>query len=302
MEFTKIQGTGNDFIIIDNTKIGLSESKLSILASRVCKRKYSIGADGFIAIEHSNSNADFRMNFYNSDGSMAEMCGNGARCVARYAYENKIAGERMLIETVSGNIYAWRIDKRTYKVKLNNPTLIYLENKINIDDTEFDYSYIELGNPGLPHVVIKYKGLNNTDNCDILELARKIRENKRFVKGSNVSFYDIISATSIKIEDGYLEDSVHQDHDIIDNSVVIRTYERGVENFTLACGTAAGAAAAVISLKKELPQNNIKLISDGGELTVEIDKSDKNIIENIYLIGDTNIVATGKITDEDLRS
>lgn len=302
MEFTKIQGTGNDFIIIDNTKIGLSESKLSILASRVCKRKYSIGADGFIAIEHSNSNADFRMNFYNSDGSMAEMCGNGARCVARYAYENKIAGERMLIETVSGNIYAWRIDKRTYKVKLNNPTLIYLENKINIDDTEFDYSYIELGNPGLPHVVIKYKGLNNTDNCDILELARKIRENKRFVKGSNVSFYDIISGTSIKIEDGYLEDSVHRDHDIIDNSVVIRTYERGVENFTLACGTAAGAAAAVISLKKELPQNNIKLISDGGELTVEIDKSDKNIIENIYLIGDTNIVATGKITDEDLRS
>ena len=277
MEFTKIQGTGNDFIVIDNTKIGLSESKLSNLAKRICKRKYSIGADGLIVLEHANGNADFRMNYYNADGSMAEMCGNGARCVARYAYENRIAWENMVIETVSGNISVWRIDKRTYKVKLNNPTLIYLENKINIDNVEYDYSYIELGNPGLPHVVIKYKGLKNIDIYDILELAKKIREDKKFIKGSNVSFYDII-----------------------DDSVVIRTYERGVENFTLSCGTAAGATGAVISLKNELPHKSLKLMSKGGELTVQIDKSDKNIIENMYLIGDTNIVATGKIIDEDL--
>lgn len=277
MEFTKIQGTGNDFIVLDNTKIGLYEYKLSSLAKRICKRKYSIGADGLIVIEHANSNADFRMNFYNADGSMAEMCGNGARCVARYAYENRIAWENMNIETMSGNVSAWRIDKRTYKIRLNNPSLIYLDNKINIDNIDYDYSYIELGNPGLPHVVIRYKGLNNIENCGILELARKIREDKTFIKGSNVSFYDII-----------------------DDSVVIRTYERGVERFTLSCGTAAGATGAILSLKNEIPHKSIRIIPEGGELTVHIDKSSKNTIENIYLIGDTNIVATGKIIDEDL--
>lgn len=282
MEFTKIQGAGNDFIIINNTKIGLSESKQSNLAKRICKRKYSIGADGLIVIEHAKSNADFKMNFFNSDGSVAEMCGNGARCVARYAYENRIAWENMIIETMAGNISVWRIDKRTYKVKLNNPSFIDLVNKIDIDNVEYDYSYIELGNPGIPHVIIRYKGLNNIgnidNNCDILELARKIRQNKKFIKGSNVSFYDIID----------------------NDNIVIRTYERGVENFTLACGTAAGATGTVISLKNELPHKSIKLLFEGGELTVQVDKSDKNIIENIYLIGDTNIVATGKIMDEDL--
>ena len=277
MEFSKIHGTGNDFIIIDNTKIGLSESRLSNLAKRICKRKYSIGADGLIVIEHAKGNADFRMDFYNSDGSMAEMCGNGALCASRYAYENKIAWENMMIETISGNIAANRIDKRTYKIRLNNPSTINLENKININDNEYDYSYIELGKPGLPHAIIRYKGLNNINNCDILELARKIREDKKFSNGSNVSFYDII-----------------------DDSVAIRTYERGVENFTLACGSAAGATGVVISLKNELPQKSIRFISEGGELTVQIDKSNKNVIENIYLIGDTNIIATGKIIDEDL--
>ena len=278
MDFTKIHGTGNDFIIINNTKVGLSDTMLVNFARRICKRKYSIGADGIIVIEHATSNADFRVDFYDTAGSVAQICSNGVRCAARYAYENLIAWENMNIETIAGNVYAWRIDKRTYKVKLNNPSIINLENKITIDSIEYDYSYIELGNPGLPHVVIRYKGLYNINNCDIVKLARKLIGAERFITGSKVSFYDIM-----------------------DDNVVIRTYERGVEDLTLACGSAAGATAVVISLKNELPHKSIKFMSEGGELTVQIDKSNKNIIENIYLIGDTNIVATGKIVDEDLH-
>ena len=277
MEFTKIQGTGNDFIIIDNTKVGLPEYKLSSLAKRLCKRKFSIGADGLIVIEHATNNADFKMSCFNTDGSMAEMCGNGAICVARYAFENRIAWENMVIQTTAGDVQAWRLDKRTYKVKLNNPSIIELENMIYIDDVNYEYSYIELGNPGVPHAIILYKGLNDTSNSDIYDLARKIRGNKRFIKGTNVTFYDIIN-----------------------ENVIIRTFERGVENFTLACGTAAGSTAFVISLKNLLSNKCINLLTEGGELKVQIDKNNKNIIENIYLIGDTNIVAIGKVIDEDL--
>lgn len=298
MEFTKIQGTGNDFIFIDNRKYFLTKEKISILAKHICKRKYSIGADGLIAIEDSYSNADVKMNFFNSDGSMAEMCGNGARCIARYVYEDRLLEslgenklEEVIIESTSGIVPAWRVDERKYKIRLNEPTLIDLDNTINIDGNEIKYSYVELGNPGLPHVAINHKNLNNIEKYDILDLARKIRGDKRFIKGSNVSFYDII------------DDNI--EHNINNTSyepgdVIIKTYERGVENFTLACGTAAGAIAAVISLKNELPQKSINLISEGGKLSVEIDKSDENNIENIYLIGDTNIVASGLILDEDL--
>lgn len=312
VEFTKIQGTGNDFIIIDNRKYSLTIEEISVLAKNICRRKYSIGADGLISIEYPSDNADFKMNFFNSDGSMAEMCGNGARCAARYVYENKKSSdlkknqnelqtisnalqtnycEKMLIEAGSGIVPAWRIDKRKYKISLNNPTLISLENKINIDGTEINYSYVELGNPGLPHVAIKYKNLINIKNCDILDIARKIRENKIFNKGSNVSFYDIIDNSKLPMNNTRYEQ----------DTVIIRTYERGVENFTLACGTAAGAVATVIRLKNEISQNNIRLISEGGELNVEINKTDENTIKGIFLIGDTNIVAIGKIIDEDLE-
>lgn len=299
MEFTKIQGTGNDFIIIDNRKYSLTIENISVLAKNICKRKYSIGADGLISIEHPSDNADFKMNFFNSDGSMAEMCGNGARCAARYFYENKISNvlqtncyEKILIEAGSGMVPAWRVDKRKYKIRLNNPTLISLENKINIDCTEIDYSYVELGNPGLPHVAIRYKNLINIENCDILDLARKIRENKIFNNGTNVSFYDIIDSCSKSL----VSNTIYEK-----DTVIIRTYERGIEDFTLACGTAASAVATIIILKNELYQKSIRLIPEGGELNVEINKTDENIIKDIFLIGDTNIIAIGKIIDEDLE-
>ena len=292
MEFTKIQGTGNDFIIIDNRKYALTLEELSTLAKNICKRKYSIGADGLIAIEYPSKDADFKMNFFNSDGSIAEMCGNGARCAARYYNESKDiqSNNRILIEAKSGVVSAWRIDRRKYKIKLNNPTLIKLDEKLNINGINIDYSYVELGYPGLPHVAVRYKNLINVEKCDILDIAQKIRHYKIFNNGTNVSFYDIID-DSTKTYDIKLDK----------DSVIIRTYERGVENFTLACGTAAGAVATVISLKNELPQKIIKLISEGGELNVEINKIDKNNIEDIFLIGDTNIIATGIIKDENLE-
>lgn len=284
MQFSKIQATGNDFIIIDNIKYSLSNDKLSSLAKVICKRKLSIGADGLIAVDKSY-NADIKMIFFNSDGSTAEMCGNGSRCIARYAYENKLAPECMSIETTAGIVYAYRQNKRCYKIKLNNPMNITLYGEITIDGVDYQYSYMELGNPGIPHVLIRYKDIKDADTERIYTLAKKIRYNNLFSKGTNVSLYDIMN-----------------------DVVYVKTYERGVEDFTLACGTGVAATAITTLLKNEINKNTIVVITNGGELTVTIDSSlsksmDKAIdyiVSNVYLIGDTNIIAVGEIIDENL--
>lgn len=299
MKFYKIQGTGNDFIIISNLNKKFSDSMLKYIAEIVCRRKISLGADGFISIEKSSDiKADFKMNFFNKDGSVAEMCGNGARCVARFAYENNIAGELMNIETMSGIYHAERVNKRLYKIEFMWPSVIEINRKMIINDEEYGYTYIELGNPGIPHVLIRYNKLFMENQNKLLQIAKRIRYNKSFINGTNVTFYDIIS----------------------DDMVQIRTYERGVENFTLACGTASIASAVNVFTKSEIKSSNISIKTDGGELLVvigvyddiNINSFDKRIrcnennfydrcINKVYLIGDTKLVACGEIIDEELN-
>ncbi|QSX04890.1 diaminopimelate epimerase [Sedimentibacter sp. zth1] len=278
MEFTKIQGAGNDFIVIDNTRVGLPVSKLSHLAKVLCRRKLSIGADGLIVVERADGNADFKMIFFNSDGSKAEMCGNGARCVARYAYDNKIAWETMNIETPAGEFSAQRISDRIYKIEFMKPSIINLYGNLDIDGINYEYSYIELGKPGVPHALIYLKNYKQIESDELYSIAKKIRYNKIFNKGANVTFYDIIDT----------------------DKATIKTYERGVENFTLACGTAASACAVTMFMKNDNISSNISLITDGGELTIDLNVTEDKIINKLYLIGDTKVVAMGKILDEDL--
>lgn len=278
MEFTKIQGAGNDFIVINNMKLKLPLSKIPAIAEKLCTRKVSLGANGFMVVDFPEGDADFKMRFYNSDGSIGEMCGNGARCIARYAYINNIAGENMKFETLAGIISAEIMEGRLVKVQLNNPEKIILDSDVEIDGIKYECSYIELGNPGIPHAVVKYPNLENTNESQIFELGRKIRFYKDFPKGANVNFFDILD----------------------DRTAIVKTYERGVEDFTLACGTGSGSAAIALILKGYLKSNKVKIVVPGGELFLEIERVEDKV-EKLFLIGDTNIIAIGQITDEDLE-
>lgn len=270
--FYKMQGAGNDFILIDNQKQKFSSEQLAIFSSCVCTRRISVGADTLIAIENAREDGDFYARFFNADGSEAEMCGNGARCVARWAYETGVAKDKMVIETIAGNVPAERLDTRTYRVQLNSPTVFEADEQLLVDGKEVSIDYVELGNPGIPHLVVHIPDLAMTELETIIEFAKKLRNHPAFEKGANVNFYDILS----------------------DQTVVERTYERGVEDFTLACGTGTGSTAYALTKKGLIATDPVVIEVLGGQLKVNV------VNEELYLIGDTNIVAEGTILDEDL--
>ncbi|WP_206460061.1 diaminopimelate epimerase [Anaerovorax sp. IOR16] len=276
MQFTKMQGAGNDFIVINNLELKIPLEELPQMASRLCKRGLSIGGNALMVVDEPTTGGDFKMRFYNADGSIAEMCGNGARCIARYAYEHKIAGESMTIETVAGDVLAWRQSKRLYKIKLNRPEEVRLDYPVEVDGKEYECSYIELGNPGIPHAVVRLNGFKELPEKELFDLGKKLRYHSAFPKGANVNFYEIVG------KDLILE----------------KTFERGVEDFTLACGTGSGSVVTALTLKGLVSGKNVKLTVPGGELFVDA-IVEKGFIEDLYLIGDTNIVAVGEITDED---
>ncbi|MBU5360112.1 diaminopimelate epimerase [Enterococcus raffinosus] len=270
--FYKLQGAGNDFILIDNQELNFASEQLTKFAARVCTRRVSVGADTLIAVEAARGSGDFYARFFNADGSEAEMCGNGARCVARWAYDTGIAKENMVIETIAGDVPAERLDKRAYRVQLNSPTVFEGDKVIQVDGKEVTVDYVELGNPGIPHLVVHVPDLAMTELETIVKFARKLRNHSAFEKGANVNFYDILS----------------------DQTVVERTYERGVEDFTLACGTGTGSTAYALTKKGLVKSDPVVIEVLGGQLQVNV------VEDDLYLIGDTNMVVKGTILDEDL--
>ena len=137
MKFYKLSGAGNDFIILDGIRETLPEECCPDMARTLCERRMSLGADGLMVVQPSDK-ADFRMAFYNSDGSVGEMCGNGARCICRYGYETGLSGETQTVETVSGVVTGRRIDRRNYRVRLTEPTLIRPDFPIEVDGRRFN--------------------------------------------------------------------------------------------------------------------------------------------------------------------
>lgn len=166
MKFWKMNGAGNDFLIINNLSGKIRPEQWPQIAQTVCERHRSVGADGLMAVEKSDS-ADYKMLFFNSDGSMGEMCGNGARCICRYGYETGLAGEVQHVETTAGLVTGWRMDARMYRVRLNDPTHIELDGRADIDGKTYRYAYVELGDPCIPHAVVEIPGLR-TCNEDAL--------------------------------------------------------------------------------------------------------------------------------------
>jgi len=277
MKFWKMNGAGNDFIIINNIEEKIETDKLPHIAATLCERHLSIGADGLMVVDAPVDGGDYRMLFYNSDGSTAEMCGNGARCICRYGYENGLAGDIQNVETTAGHVIGHRISERKYKIQLNNPGVIELDYPIEVDGEVYECSYIELGNPGIPHAIVPINKLKDYDENKLRELGRRIRFHKAFPKGANVNFIDILD----------------------DGTVFEKTYERGIEDFTYACGTGSGSAGVALVLNGLKQCEDIHFSVRGGELIVRVEM-DGNLVQSVFLTGPTNIVCKGEITDEEL--
>lgn len=277
MEFYKLSGAGNDFIILNNMNGAIDRESYPRLAAGLCRRRLSIGADGLMVVEPSET-ADYRMAFYNADGSAGEMCGNGARCICRIGYELGLAGEVQRVETPSGIVTGRRLDERRYRVRLTDPTCLEPERTALADGREHPCAYVELGTPGLPHAVVEYPGLSEMALEELRPLGRALRESVSFPKGANVNFYERIGP----------------DH------AVLRTYERGVEDFTYACGTGSASTALVIALRAGQERMHVCLDNPGGTLEVDVEPETGRDFPALYLTGPTNIVARGIILDEEI--
>ena len=248
-----MNGAGNDFMVIDARGLELDFDTLSV---ELCKMT---GADGFMAVDHSDK-ADFRLHFYNSDGTRGEMCGNGARCICRYAYDHGIAGESMVVETDAGLVPGWRLSENQYRVKLNNPGVFDLHRKE-------DVAYVELGNPGVPHAVKEVPGLTFENKAEYWELGKALRHDPAFPKGANANMYTWTG----------------------ENAVRVLTFERGVEDYTLACGTGTGSTACVLWAEGKLPGGHLIAENQGGTLEVTLE-GENGVVTSIMLEGPTQVV------------
>lgn len=268
IEFYKMSGSGNDFIIIDNRDLSLNVGPLPAFARRVCERKISVGADGLLLVEPSKT-FDFQWQFFNSDGSVAEMCGNASRCVARYAYLKGIAGGKMSFETLAGIISA-EVRNEVVKVRLTDPSKVLAIGKLVIDDYQFVLDSVDTG---VPHAVAF---VDNLEACSVLELGRKIRRHESFQpRGTNANFVSVIDRHKIRV----------------------RTYERGVEDETLACGT--GAVASVLAAaSRRLADSPVDVIVQSGETLRIYFKKKGDRFREIYLEGKVKIVYQGFLFEE----
>ena len=253
MQCWHMSGAGNDFMVIDARGLTLDFEKM---AKELCALS---GADGFMAVDHSEK-ADFKLHFYISDGSRGEMCGNGSRCICRFAYDHGIAGETMVVETDAGLVPGKRLSESQYLVKLNNPGIVDLNRK-------GDIAYVELGTPGVPHAVAEIPGLAWDRAEELRQLGKSLRYDPAFPKGANVNFFTWTGEGKVRV----------------------MTYERGVEDYTLACGTGCGSTAVTLWLRGQLPGGKLVAENKGGSLTLNVE-GENGVVSALYLEGPTEIL------------
>ena len=272
--FAKMSGTGNDFIVIDHRRPLVPEVEQPDFVRRVCRRMFSVGADGVIFIEGSE-NADFSWRFYNGDGSVAEMCGNGARCAARFAFARGIAEKKMSFETIAGIIEAEVLGNDGDVSLLMTAPFDYrngLEAELDGQATEISFM-----NSGVPPAVIF---VDDGKEIAVKKWGHEIRFHEMFAPaGSNVNFVQALS----------------------DGAIRVRTYERGVEDETMACGTGA-VASAIFAATKGLVASPVTVTTSGGEhLRIVFDLNQDGTAENVYLQGPARIIYIGQLTAESLK-
>ncbi|MFA4991861.1 MAG: diaminopimelate epimerase [Candidatus Omnitrophota bacterium] len=255
LNFVKMTGAGNDFVVID----AISRKEVYfVLAKRLCERRTGIGADGLLVIEKSKK-ADFMMRIFNSDGSEADMCGNGLRCAVAY-----MGRKKSKIETRAGIYHGEITDKDIVKVTMVEPRGLRQDVSIKINERFMKVNFI---NTGVPHAVVFVQGI---DEIDVNSIGREIRYHEEFrPAGANVDFVEIVDDKNIKM----------------------RTYERGVEGETLACGTGATASVLIASYKLRVA-NCVNVRVKGGLLKVYFKKKGSKI-SDVYLEGEAREVFQG---------
>ncbi len=270
MRYTKMHGAGNSFLILEDLHGELQGEDPRDLALRFCSPLTGPGADGMIVLRPDRE-ADFAMDFYNSDGSVGEMCGNGARCVARYALERGISlrPEMILFRAAAGLIAARRIDRERYEVRLPDPSVVDLLRTTG----EGFCSYVELGDPGLPHAVVEVPLSAFSDPAALRARGRALRFNPVFPRGTNVSFVCLTGESSVRAV----------------------TYERGVEDFTLACGTGCGAIAVSLILRGRIPGEEALIDMPGGRLSLRL-RREGDTARDLLLTGPTVLVEEGELS------
>lgn len=254
IDFYKYHGTGNDFVLIDNRSLFFDKNNLELI-SKICSRHTGVGADGLILLENHNQ-YDFKMIYFNSDGKQTSMCGNGGRCVISFAKKLNIINDNVTFLAIDG-LHEGIINEDIIKIKMIKVS--------NIDEAHNGC----LLDTGSPHFV---KFCTSVNNINVFQSGRELRNNKEISEdGVNINFTEIIDNSSIKV----------------------RTYERGVENETLSCGT--GVIASVLSAHSKglVDSNRIKITTLGGELFVSFDF--KNVYDNIWLEGPAIEVFKGQI-------
>lgn len=254
--FYKYQGTGNDFVILDN-RSGLYSSITTEQLRALCDRRFGVGADGLMML-NTKATYDFEMIYYNADGSASTMCGNGGRCMVRFAYHLGIHKYTYRFIAADG-VHEAEIDNQDeIRLKMSNVTSVEEHGSYAVLDT------------GSPHFV---KFASDVINIDVVETGRDIRNSKPYAaEGINVNFVESIG----------------------EDRIFVRTYERGVEDETLSCGTGV-TAAALMSAHNTRGFNRVEVKTPGGNLSVEYNKVDENTYENIWLCGPAELVFKGEI-------
>ncbi len=256
IHFYKYQGTGNDFVILDNRDGAYSSINIEQVRF-MCDRRFGIGADGLMLL-NGKTGYDFEMKYYNSDGRQSTMCGNGGRCLVKFAAEMGIVKDRYCFIAIDGEHEA-DIEDGIVSLKMNDVSMI----------TDFEGDAVL--NTGSPHYVNIVSDVMETD---VFTKGRAIRSNPPFDKeGINVNFVQIRN----------------------DDEIMVRTYERGVEDETLSCGTGV-TASALVCYHNEVGFNNVSVITKGGKLRVEFDRIDDGVYSNIWLCGPAEKVFEGDIS------
>jgi diaminopimelate epimerase len=280
VDFTKVHGNGNDFIVLENWDRRFSSPDLARFARLLCRRKFSIGADGILVVEKPENTdgkaVDFVMRIFNSDGSEGEMCGNGARVLARYAFEKKLAEASMCFATLAGLMHA-RVEPPYVELDMGELNLLgsVWGQSLKILGREFSYVFLTAG---VPHCVLFVEDYDAVDVSSKLEIGRELSHDFiHFSKGSNVSFAQLISK----------------------NEARAVTYERGVEALTESCGTGSVAIAVAFAVLKDAA-HTLRVRNPGGINEVRLDFAPDRQSCHAWLKGRTALVAEGRICEDAL--